>query len=77
VAAFYLTHNGQRYVAAMHPVGLLLMDAEKIRTEWATGQRMTSTAARQIDQTQSNFDAFAGVIEDAKRRDAEEAEKRR
>lgn len=46
VAAFYLSHNDRFYVQSMHPVGLLLRDAEKLRTEWATGQRMTSAKAR-------------------------------
>ena len=57
VAAFYLTHNGAFYVSRMHDFGLLLSDAEKLRTEWATNTRMTSARAKQIDGTQSNFDA--------------------
>jgi len=57
VAAFYLTHNGNYYVGKMHDFGPLLADAEKLRTEWATNTRMTATRARQIDGTQSNFDA--------------------
>lgn len=47
VAAFYLTHPGARYTAAMHPVGLLLLDAEKIHTEWKTGRTVTGAQARQ------------------------------
>lgn len=43
VAAFYVGHEGARYVAAMHSVDLLLLDAEKLRTEWATGRQHTST----------------------------------
>lgn len=38
VAAFFLGHKNLLYVRAMHPVNLLLRDAEKLRTEWATGQ---------------------------------------
>lgn len=37
VAAFFVGHSGGLYVAAMHPVNLLLRDAEKLRTQWATG----------------------------------------
>lgn len=46
IATFYVKHNGARYVQAMHPIGLLLMDAEKLRTEWATGRTMTSAKAK-------------------------------
>jgi hypothetical protein len=49
VAEFYLTHNDAFYVKSMHPVGLLLRDAEKIRTEWATGRRMTSGEAKSAE----------------------------
>jgi hypothetical protein len=59
IAAAYLTHNGSLYVNAMHPLELLLRDAPKLRTEWATGKRMTSAAARQQDQTQANLDGWA------------------
>jgi uncharacterized protein YdaU (DUF1376 family) len=36
VAAYYLRHKGNLYTAAMHPVNLLLRDAEKLHTEWKT-----------------------------------------
>jgi len=48
VAAFFVGHNGNLYVNAKHPVDLLLRDAEKLRTDWATNQRADpgrSTAA--------------------------------
>lgn len=54
VAAFYVSHNGQFYVARGHAVELLVKDAEKLRTEWATGRTMTNTIARQTDQADSN-----------------------
>ena len=38
VARFYVGHQGQFYVRAMHSTDLLLRDAEKLRTEWATGR---------------------------------------
>lgn len=50
VAAFYLTHNDAFYVRTMHPVGMLLKNAEKLYTEWQTGQRVTATSARQADK---------------------------
>lgn len=46
VAEFYLTHQDPRYVRAMHPVGLLLLDAEKLHTEWVTKRNVTTVTAR-------------------------------
>lgn len=46
VAAFYVKHNGQFYVRAKHPVGLLLQDAEGLRTEWKTGATATATTIK-------------------------------
>lgn len=62
VAAFYLTHNNAYYSGRMHAVDCMLSDAEKLRTEWATGNTMTQTKARQIDKTQSNYDAVGEAI---------------
>lgn len=66
VAAFFVQHNDYAYVKAMHPVGFLLRDAEKLHTEWKTGQRMTTGQARQADRTQNNLNAFAGLLEASK-----------
>jgi hypothetical protein len=62
VAAFYLTHNDAFYVKSMHPVGLLLRDAEKLRTEWATGRKVTSIQARQGEARDANVDAMKGYL---------------
>jgi len=62
VAGFYVGHQNGLYVAAMHPVNLLLRDAEKLRTEWATNRQTTRTQAMQADRTQTNANAFAGLI---------------
>lgn len=51
VAAFFVTHPNRYYVESMHPVGLLLRDAEKLRTEWATGRQMTGQQAKQGEKT--------------------------
>lgn len=60
VAAFYIHHSNSFYVANGHSVGMLLRDAEKLRTEWATGRKVTQTMARQVDRTASN--AFANML---------------
>lgn len=50
IARWYVGHSDAYYVRQMHAFGLLLKDAEKVRTEWATGQRMTQTKAKQADR---------------------------
>jgi hypothetical protein len=61
VAAFFVQSNAAFYVQRGHTFGNLLADAEKVRTEWATGRSMTSTRARQIDQSEAN----SSVVGDA------------
>lgn len=58
VAAFYVNHNQSFYVQKLHPVGLLLKDAESLRTQWATGRKVTATDARQQDQTEANVSGW-------------------
>lgn len=67
VAAFYVNHNNQFYVQKMHTVGLLLADAEKLRTEWATNRQVTSTQARQVDKTQTRGNVFNKLIMEARK----------
>ena len=66
VASFYLTHPGRFYVEKMHPINLLLNDAEKLRTEWATGQRMTATKAQQADGTAERANVFMTLLDKAR-----------
>jgi hypothetical protein len=73
VAAFFVSHNGARYVAGMHQIGFMATDYAKLRTEWATNTRMTQTKAQQADKTATNLDAFAPLIAEARAR--EEAER--
>lgn len=56
IARHYVEHNGQFYVAKLHPLELLVADAAKLRTEWATGRMMTTTRARQVDRGGSMMD---------------------
>jgi hypothetical protein len=51
VAEFYLSHNDQFYGKKGHPVGLLLADCEKLRTEWKTNRKITAAAARGAEQS--------------------------
>ena len=64
VAEFYVYHNNAFYVQKMHTVGLLLADAEKLRTEWVTKKTMTNTQARQADRKQNTANVFNQLIEE-------------
>ncbi|MEN5258650.1 helix-turn-helix domain-containing protein [Pseudomonas protegens] len=63
VAAYFLTINDSRVVSNMHSIGDLLAKAEAYHTQWATNRQMTGTAARQIEQTQTNFSAAEQALE--------------
>lgn len=63
VAEFYLTHNDRFYVQTMHTAGSLLRDAEKLRTEWATGNKMLGTIAIQAERIQHNSDVWDRAAE--------------
>ena len=63
VAFHYVTINDAFYLRTLHDLGNLLAKCESIRTQWATGNQMTSVTARQIENTQSNISA----AEEAKR----------
>lgn len=63
VAAFYLTHNKPFYVENRHPVSILLRDCHGLHTQWATGNKATTSEARQAELKDS-------VVEQAKRVEA-------
>lgn len=66
IAEFYVRHNKRFYVETGHKVGTLLTDAEKLRMEWASGRQITSTQAAMIDRTQTNANAFSGLLAEAR-----------
>ena len=74
VSAFYVGHNGAWYVKNGHAVDQLLRDAEKLRTEWATGKTVTDTQAKQKDRTQANLNVWAPLIAEAEDRERKERE---
>lgn len=65
VAGWYPTHNYVLYVRSGHAVDLLLRDAEKLRTEWATGRRITDTGARQADRRETTKQVFQTLMQEA------------
>jgi hypothetical protein len=72
VAAYFVGHQNALYVRAMHPVDFLLRDAEKLRTEWATRRQVTNAQAVQADRSQTNLNAFAPLIAEARARESKE-----
>lgn len=66
VSGFYPTHTGALYVRSGHTVDLLLRDCPKLRTEWATGRKITDTAARQQDRASTTADAARELIEEGR-----------
>lgn len=63
VAAFYVSLNSSWYVQKGHTLKAMVVDAEKLHTDWATGRRSTQTAARQGDEQQAKGDTWQKAIE--------------
>ena len=76
IAHFYLGHNNAYYLRVAHSVGAMLADAEKLRTEWQTGRKVTGQKALQDEQTATNFDNAERAIETLERKDHERAEEK-
>jgi hypothetical protein len=53
VAAFYVSLDTPFYKTQMHSFGVLLKDAEKLRTQWATGMRQEHPPDRSSHQKQT------------------------
>jgi hypothetical protein len=62
VAAYYLSSRNAYYTARGHALAALITDAEKVRTEWATGKQITQTAAREGDRLSKEHDEWQKVI---------------
>jgi hypothetical protein len=58
VAAYFVRMGKKHYVERRHPVGLLLHDAEGIRTQWATGQAVTSQLSPAGQQTEQAIEEW-------------------
>lgn len=68
VAAYFVTINDQFFLRSLHDLGLLLSRAEAIRTQWVTGRQITSTTARQLENTQSNLSAAEQALAEQRAR---------
>ena len=58
VASYFVNHSNSFYVTKGHSLTTMLGDCEKLRTEWMTGMRITTTSARQADRAQNTGDVF-------------------
>lgn len=54
VVEFYLKHDSQFYTRSMHPIGLALADAEKLRAEWASGNTIKDRTAKTFSEIKSD-----------------------
>lgn len=62
IAGWFPAHPGAFYASRMHDFGCLLSDAEKLRTEWATGRVMTNSKARQSDRSGATLSALNEIL---------------
>ena len=69
VARHYVGSNATLYVRSGHAIDLLLRDAEKLRTEWATGRRIMERDARNGDERQSRANMWNGLMAEARAKD--------
>lgn len=58
VAKFYLSHNKAFYVGRHHAVEILGYDAQALRVQWKTGNKILGTQAREIERTQHNAEVW-------------------
>lgn len=65
IASFYVRHPGAYYVSRGHPIELLLRDAEKIRTEWASNRPITQRQAQQSDGQAARGQVWKELIDEA------------
>lgn len=54
VAGWYVAHPAAFYAAKGHPIGLLLANAETLRTEWATSAPILPRATQSAEKTAAN-----------------------
>lgn len=66
IAEWFVSHPGDYYAKNLHSFGLLLADAEKLRTQWATGRIAQPTASaktqRQLDSEATTRAIFGNLL---------------
>lgn len=64
VAAYYPTTRNRLYVASGHSLQLLVRDAEKLQTEWDTGDQMTAARAALEDRRSTTNQALQEYLKE-------------
>ena len=67
VARFYVRHNDMFYIKKQHEIKWLLQNAVNLHTQWKTGQSITSSQARKVDETQGRLNVFQELINERER----------
>lgn len=57
VVAFFVSSNNSLYLQSLHQVGLCLMHAESLHTQWRRGRAITQNDVRSFEKNQAKFDA--------------------
>lgn len=70
IAAFFVSMKTAYYTRKCHSVDCLLSDAESIRTQWLSGNVVTSTQAQLADRAQTNNSAFERLLAAAEANEA-------
>lgn len=63
VAAFYLSHNDQFYIKQSHALGPLLQVCEGLRTQWATGRKVTGVEARHEEKRDAATEQYHRLLD--------------
>lgn len=63
VIEFYLKHNDSWYIKNTHSFGMLLKNAESLRTQMLTGKPITQNEIRRFEKMNATLD----MIEEAKK----------
>jgi len=63
IAEFYISNNSHYYVQKLHPVGILLQEAEKLRTEFITKTQVSTVQAKIVDRQMATKNAFQKLLD--------------
>lgn len=66
IAEFYLSHHDRWYTQKLHPLSLMVSDAQKLRTEWLAGAMMTGHLAKKSEVESQNDEVIKRWIERTK-----------
>ena len=62
IARFYVEHSKAYYVQRQHSVAMLATDADALRTQWLSGERVTGIVARDKERAATTGDQVQRVL---------------